>query len=169
MATSSSSHRVLEMPTAELGSPAHRKYDIEVWMPGRGEYGEVTSASDCTSYQSQRLGIRTRPGLTGKSSFPPYSELTFAPPISHPLPSSIIIPSLSHLYLSLSLSLSTAQCHSLCHTSHDHSHTRELSTEGMISEALHHPYIISLSQQDGSIAMPSALHPYLPPYCHHIK
>ena len=64
-----SPHRVLEMPTGELGSPAHRKYDIEVWMPGRGEYGEVTSASNCTSYQSQRLGIRTRPGLSGETSF----------------------------------------------------------------------------------------------------
>ena len=53
-------HSVLEMPTGELGGPAHRKFDIEVWMPGRMEYGEVTSASDCTSYQSQRLGIRTQ-------------------------------------------------------------------------------------------------------------
>ena len=50
---------VLEMPTGELGGPAHRKLDIEVWMPGIGKYGEVTSASDCGSYQSQRLGIAT--------------------------------------------------------------------------------------------------------------
>ena len=55
-----SSLRVLEMATEELGGPAHRKLDIEVWMPGRGEFGEVTSASDCGSYQSQRLGITTR-------------------------------------------------------------------------------------------------------------
>ncbi|XP_064403281.1 uncharacterized protein LOC135348852 isoform X1 [Halichondria panicea] len=48
-------YRVLEMATAELGGPAYRKYDIEVWMPGRGEYGEVTSASNCTDYQSRRL------------------------------------------------------------------------------------------------------------------
>lgn len=54
--------RILEMPTGELGCSAHRKYDIEVWMPGRGEYGEVTSASDCTSYQSQRLGITMKRG-----------------------------------------------------------------------------------------------------------
>ncbi len=45
------------MATAELGGPAYRKYDIEVWMPGRGEYGEVTSASNCTDYQSRRLLI----------------------------------------------------------------------------------------------------------------
>ncbi|CAI8048491.1 Serine--tRNA ligase, mitochondrial [Geodia barretti] len=52
-------YRVLEMPTGELGGPAHRKLDVEVWMPGRAEFGEVCSASDCGSFQSQRLGIRT--------------------------------------------------------------------------------------------------------------
>ena len=34
-------YRVLDMPTEELGAPASRKFDIEVWMPGRNEYGEV--------------------------------------------------------------------------------------------------------------------------------
>lgn len=34
--------RVLDMPTQELGPPAHRKYDIEAWMPGRDGYGEVS-------------------------------------------------------------------------------------------------------------------------------
>lgn len=34
-------HRVLDMPTEELGAAAHRKYDIEAWMPGRGGWGEV--------------------------------------------------------------------------------------------------------------------------------
>ncbi len=33
--------RLLDMPTQELGTPAYRKYDIEVWMPGRNEFGEV--------------------------------------------------------------------------------------------------------------------------------
>lgn len=33
--------RVLDMPTQELGPPAHRKFDIEAWMPGRNSYGEV--------------------------------------------------------------------------------------------------------------------------------
>ncbi len=56
--------RVLEMATAELGAPAYRKYDLEVWMPGRGEYGEVTSASNCTDYQSRRLSI-TYPNQDG--------------------------------------------------------------------------------------------------------
>ncbi|MCA9209954.1 MAG: serine--tRNA ligase, partial [Planctomycetales bacterium] len=41
--------------------PAYRKYDLEAWMPGRGEageYGEVTSTSNCTDYQARRLNIR---------------------------------------------------------------------------------------------------------------
>ncbi|GAB1291820.1 Serine--tRNA ligase, mitochondrial [Apodemus speciosus] len=48
---------VLDMPTQELGLPAYRKFDIEAWMPGRGRYGEVTSASNCTDFQSRRLYI----------------------------------------------------------------------------------------------------------------
>ena len=36
------SFRVLEMPTEELGAPAYRKYDVEVWMPGREDFGEVS-------------------------------------------------------------------------------------------------------------------------------
>lgn len=48
------------MPTEELGASAHRKYDIEAWMPGRGSWGEISSASNCTDYQSRRLHIRHR-------------------------------------------------------------------------------------------------------------
>lgn len=51
-------YRVLDMPTLELGAPAYRKYDIEAWMPGRGTFGEVSSASNCTDYQSRRLNTR---------------------------------------------------------------------------------------------------------------
>uniref|UniRef100_A0A8C8LY01 Serine--tRNA ligase, mitochondrial n=1 Tax=Oncorhynchus tshawytscha TaxID=74940 RepID=A0A8C8LY01_ONCTS len=50
-------YRVLDMPTQELGRPAHRKYDIEAWMPGRDSYGEISSGSNCTDYQSRRLNI----------------------------------------------------------------------------------------------------------------
>ena len=56
--------RVLDMPTEELGAAAYRKFDVEVYMPGREEYGEVCSASNCTDYQSRRLGIRS-----GKDGF----------------------------------------------------------------------------------------------------
>lgn len=53
-------YRVLEMSSQELGASAYHKYDIETWMPGRGRWGEVSSASNCTDYQSRRLGIRTK-------------------------------------------------------------------------------------------------------------
>ena len=49
------------MPTQDLGAPAHRKFDIEAWMPGLGRYGEISSASNCTDYQARRLNIRYRP------------------------------------------------------------------------------------------------------------
>ncbi len=55
---------VLDICSGDLGGPAYRKFDLEAWMPGRGEsgeYGEVTSTSDCTDYQSRRLNIRYRP------------------------------------------------------------------------------------------------------------
>src|SRR5438309_7506751 len=57
-------YRVLDIASGDLGGPAYRKFDIEAWMPGRGElgeYGEVTSTSDCTDYQARRLNIRYRP------------------------------------------------------------------------------------------------------------
>ncbi len=52
---------VIDTATGDLGGPAYRKYDLEAWMPGRGEngaYGEITSTSNCTDFQSRRLGIR---------------------------------------------------------------------------------------------------------------
>ncbi|HOM18732.1 MAG TPA: serine--tRNA ligase, partial [Thermoguttaceae bacterium] len=53
-------YRVIDTATGDLGGPAYRKYDLEAWMPGRGEWGEVTSTSNCTDYQARRLGIRYR-------------------------------------------------------------------------------------------------------------
>ncbi|KAN0023073.1 hypothetical protein ACTFIU_009156 [Dictyostelium citrinum] len=50
--------RVLDMPSEDLGAPAYRKYDIEVWIPSKQEYGEISSASNCTDYQSKRLNIK---------------------------------------------------------------------------------------------------------------
>lgn len=52
--------QVLDMPPHDLGAQAYRKYDIEAWMPGRGMYGEISSCSNCTDYQSRRLGIKFR-------------------------------------------------------------------------------------------------------------
>lgn len=53
-------YRVVDTATGDLGGPAYRKYDLEAWMPGRGEWGEVTSTSNCTDYQARRLNIRFR-------------------------------------------------------------------------------------------------------------
>jgi seryl-tRNA synthetase len=54
-------YRVVDTSTGDLGGPAYRKFDLEAWMPGRGdagEWGEVTSTSNCTDYQARRLNIR---------------------------------------------------------------------------------------------------------------
>lgn len=56
-------YRVVDTCVGDLGGPAYRKFDLEAWMPGRGEageWGEITSTSNCTDYQARRLGIRTR-------------------------------------------------------------------------------------------------------------
>lgn len=50
--------RVMNMPADDLGAPAAQKYDIEAWMPGRGKWGELTSASNCLDYQSRRMHTR---------------------------------------------------------------------------------------------------------------
>ncbi|MBM3954008.1 MAG: serine--tRNA ligase [Planctomycetes bacterium] len=57
-------YRVIDTASGDLGGPAYRKFDLEAWMPGRGtagEWGEVTSTSNCADYQSRRLAIRYRP------------------------------------------------------------------------------------------------------------
>lgn len=54
-------YRVIDTATGDLGGPAYRKFDLEAWMPGRGEggeWGEVTSTSNCTDYQARRLNVR---------------------------------------------------------------------------------------------------------------
>ena len=56
-------YRVVDTATGDLGGPAYRKFDLEAWMPGRGEageFGEVTSTSNCTDYQARRLNVRYR-------------------------------------------------------------------------------------------------------------
>jgi seryl-tRNA synthetase len=62
--------RVVDTCTGDLGAPAYRKWDLEAWMPGRnnGEWGEVTSTSNCTDYQARRLNIRYRDS-DGKNKF----------------------------------------------------------------------------------------------------
>ena len=63
-------YRVIDVASGDLGAPAYRKYDIEAWMPGRGEagdFGEVTSASNCTDFQARRLKARFRRAVTKKN------------------------------------------------------------------------------------------------------
>jgi seryl-tRNA synthetase len=62
--------RVIDTCAGSLGAPAYRKWDLEAWLPGRngGEYGEVTSTSNCTDYQARRLNIRYK-DTNGKNKF----------------------------------------------------------------------------------------------------
>ena len=60
-------YRVMDICTGDLGGAAYRKYDLEAWMPGRSDYGEVTSTSNTTDYQARRLRVRRRgPGHGGR-------------------------------------------------------------------------------------------------------
>jgi seryl-tRNA synthetase len=65
-------YHVIDTCTGDLGGPAYRKYDLEAWMPGRGqggEYGEVTSTSNCTDFQARRLEIRAKTAGQKKTRF----------------------------------------------------------------------------------------------------
>ena len=54
------SYRVIDIAAGDLGSSAARKFDIEAWVPTQGTYRELTSTSNCTTYQARRLDIRYR-------------------------------------------------------------------------------------------------------------
>jgi seryl-tRNA synthetase len=72
MAALELSYRVIDTAAGDLGSSAARKYDVEAWIPTQGTYRELTSTSNCTTFQARRLGIRYRPseeeGGTGKTA-----------------------------------------------------------------------------------------------------
>ncbi len=53
-------YRVIDIAAGDLGGPAARKFDCEAWVPSQGRYRELTSASNCTTYQARRLNIRER-------------------------------------------------------------------------------------------------------------
>lgn len=61
--------RVLIMPHDDLGAPAYKKIDIEVLMPGRGSWGEVSSTSNCLEFQSRRLITKVRDPKDNKLKF----------------------------------------------------------------------------------------------------
>jgi seryl-tRNA synthetase len=58
-------YRVIDVAAGDLGSSAARKYDIEAWIPSQGTFRELTSTSNCTTYQARRLNVRHRPQVDG--------------------------------------------------------------------------------------------------------
>ena len=53
-------YRIIDTAAGDLGGPAARKYDCEAWVPTQGRYRELTSTSNCTTYQARRLNTRFR-------------------------------------------------------------------------------------------------------------
>jgi len=58
-------YRVIDTAAGDLGGPAARKFDCEAWVPTQGRYRELTSASNCTTYQARRLNVRERDPHSG--------------------------------------------------------------------------------------------------------
>ncbi|WP_138945448.1 serine--tRNA ligase [Plantibacter sp. M259] len=61
------SYRVIDTAAGDLGSSAARKFDVEAWVPTQDAYRELTSTSNCTTYQARRLDTRYR-GESGKTT-----------------------------------------------------------------------------------------------------
>ncbi|HEY9394828.1 MAG TPA: aminoacyl--tRNA ligase-related protein, partial [Nocardioides sp.] len=53
-------YQVIDVAAGDLGPSALRKFDCEAWIPTQGKYRELTSASNCTTFQARRLDIRAR-------------------------------------------------------------------------------------------------------------
>jgi seryl-tRNA synthetase len=62
-------HRVVEMVTGDLGFVAAKKFDVEMWAPGSGEWLEVSSCSNCEAFQARRANVRYRPEADAKPEF----------------------------------------------------------------------------------------------------
>jgi seryl-tRNA synthetase len=62
------SYRVVLLPAGDLGFSARMTYDIEVWLPGSGAFREISSVSDCGTFQARRAGIRVRTPGGGKEA-----------------------------------------------------------------------------------------------------
>ncbi len=69
------SYRVIDVAAGDLGSSAARKYDVEAWVPTQDAYRELTSTSNCTTYQARRLDIRFRPEAEGQTRTQPVATL----------------------------------------------------------------------------------------------
>ena len=60
-------YRVIDVAAGDLGSSAARKYDTEAWVPTQGAFRELTSTSNCTTFQARRLDVRHRPEEGGRT------------------------------------------------------------------------------------------------------
>jgi seryl-tRNA synthetase len=58
-------YRVIHTAAGDLGTSAARKYDCEAWVPTQNAYRELTSTSNCTTFQARRLNVRERPAGEG--------------------------------------------------------------------------------------------------------
>ncbi|MGW5736606.1 MULTISPECIES: serine--tRNA ligase [Streptomyces] len=67
--------QVIDVATGDLGSSASRKFDCEAWIPTQGKFRELTSASNCDTFQSRRLSIRMRDNSDGKKVMQPVATL----------------------------------------------------------------------------------------------
>ncbi|MFV0128958.1 serine--tRNA ligase [Streptomyces sp. HMX112] len=67
--------QVIDVATGDLGASASRKYDCEAWIPTQGKYRELTSASNCDSFQARRLSVRMREDRDGKKAVRPLATL----------------------------------------------------------------------------------------------
>ena len=72
-------YRVIDTAAGDLGGPAARKFDCEAWVPTQGRYRELTSTSNCTTFQARRLNIRSS-ASTGNARSPPRSTARWPPP-----------------------------------------------------------------------------------------
>jgi seryl-tRNA synthetase len=62
-------HRVVALCAGDLGFAAAKTYDLEVWLPGQGEFREISSCSNCEDFQARRANIRYRDPADGKLKF----------------------------------------------------------------------------------------------------
>jgi seryl-tRNA synthetase len=62
-------YRTVALCTGDMGFSAAKTYDIEVWLPSQKTYREISSCSNCESFQARRANIKFRPGGTGKAEF----------------------------------------------------------------------------------------------------
>jgi seryl-tRNA synthetase len=62
-------YRVMVLSTGDMGFSSAKTYDLEVWLPGQQLFREISSCSNCESFQARRAGIRFRPEGKGRSEF----------------------------------------------------------------------------------------------------